>query len=198
MVITYHGENYFKIQSGSFTVLVDPTDSRSFRGANLILSTLKPSAVPPPDPEGAPSGSGAFFVDHQGEYEVKDAAVRGISAGGERALEKTIYRIVLEGIDLLVLGHLSKEPSPEIQESFKGAQVVIVPVGKPFISEEVAAKLMRQIEPALVIPSLSNPAAAGLKGFLRELGKEKCPTEEKLVFKAKDLEPGKLEVKCLK
>ncbi|MFH0712629.1 MAG: MBL fold metallo-hydrolase [Candidatus Jorgensenbacteria bacterium] len=194
MVITYHGDNYFKIQSGNFTALIDPTDSRSFRGADLILSTLKPSPVPPPNPEGAPSGEKVFWIDHQGEYEVKDAVVRGISAGVERGDEKTIYRISLEGINILVLGHLSHEPSPEVQENFKGVQVVIVPAGgKPFISEETAAKLVRQIEPALVIPSLSK----NFKSFLKEMGKDKCPVEEKLTFKAKDLEPGKMAVRCL-
>ncbi len=193
MVITHHGDNYFKIQSGSFTALIDPTDGRSFRGANLILSTLKPSPVPPP-----PSGDGVFWIDHQGEYEVKEAVIRGFSAGVERGDEKTIYRLVIEGITVLVLGHLEKEPSPEVQENFKGAQVVIVPAGgKPFISEAAAAKLVRQIEPAFVIPSLVNPPAGGPKAFLKEMGKDKCPVEEKLVFKAKDLEAGKMVVKCL-
>ena len=188
MVITYHGDNYFKIQSGNFTALIDPTDSRSFRGADLVLSTLKPSPVPPPKEEGV------FWVDHQGEYEVKDAVVRGMSAGVERGDEKTIYRITLEDITVLILGHLGHEPSPEVQENFKGAQVVIVPAGgKPFISEEAAAKLVRQIEPALVIPSLSK----NFKNFLKEMGKDKCPVEEKLTFKAKDLEAGKMAVRCL-
>lgn len=187
MVITYQGDNYFKIQSGNFTILVDPTDSRSFRGANLVLSTLKPSPLAPPK-------EGTFFIDHQGEYEVGDAAVRGLSAGVERGDEKTTYRILLEGISLLVLGHLGAEPSPESQESFKGVQVVIIPGGgKPFISEAAAAKLVRQIEPALVIPSLSK----NFKNFLKEMGKDKCPVEEKLVFKAKDLVAGKMEVRCL-
>jgi L-ascorbate metabolism protein UlaG (beta-lactamase superfamily) len=188
MVITYHGENYFKIQSGSFTILVDPTDSRSFRGANLILNTTRPAAVPPPDDE-------TFWVDHQGEYEVGDAALRGISTGAEKGIEKTAYRVLLEGIDLLLLGYLGSEPSPEVQGSFKGTQVVILPGGgKPYISEALAAKLVRQIEPALVIPSLSKSP----KNFLKEMGENKCPPAEKLVLKARDLEPGKMEVKCLK
>lgn len=188
MVITYHGENYFKIQSGGFTALIDPTDSRSFRGADLILSTLKPSPVPMPKEEGG------FWIDHQGEYGVKEAIIRGMSAGVDKGDEKTIYRLTLEDITVLILGHLGHEPSPEVQENFKGAQVVIVPAGgKPFISEAAAAKLVRQIEPALVIPSLTkNP-----KTFLKEMGKDKCPSEEKLTFKAKDLEAGKMVVRCL-
>jgi L-ascorbate metabolism protein UlaG (beta-lactamase superfamily) len=172
---------------------VDPTDSRSFRGANLVLSTLKPSPVPFPEDLPAQAGD-IFFIDYQGEYEVGGALVHGVSVGADKGDEKTVYRLTLEGIKILILGHLSQEPSPEIQENFKGADVVIVPAGgKPFISEAAAAKLVRQIEPAIVIPSLSkNP-----KNFLKELGEDKCPTEEKLVFKAKDLEPGKMEIKCL-
>jgi hypothetical protein len=30
------------------------------------------------------------------------------------------------------------------------------------------------------------------------MGENKCPPAEKLVLKARDLEPGKMEVKCLK
>lgn len=190
MVITYHGDNYFKIQSSSLTVLVDPTSGRSFRGTDLILNTLKPSLVPPPTDE-----TGCFWVDHQGEYEIKDVGVRGWSSGSEKEKEKTIYRITFDRISLLILGHLTKEPDKEIQEYLTGADIVIVPAGgKPFISQSAAAKLIRQIKPSIVIPSLFKD----LKDFLREFNRPKCAFEEKLVIKSKDLKPGAVEIRCLK
>lgn len=186
MVITYHGRNYFKIQSGNFTVLVDPTDSRSFRGANLILNTLKPSFVSPPQDD-------TFWVDHQGEYEVKDARVYGWSVGNEQEREKTLYRLTLDSITILILGHLSKEPSSALQENFAGSQIVIIPAGgKPYLSETAAAKLIRQIEPSLIIPSLFSD----LKPFLKEIG-GKYFKEEKLVLKSKDLKAGAMEIRHL-
>ncbi len=190
MVITYHGDNYFKIQLSGLTILVDPTNGRSFRGADLILNTLKPSPVPPPTDE-----TGCFWVDHQGEYEIKGVGVRSWSSGNEKGKEKTIYRITFDGISLLVLGHLTKEPDKEIQEYLSGADIVIIPAGgKPFISQSAAAKLMRQIEPSIVIPSLFKDP----KDFLREFNQPKCAFEEKLVIRSKDLKPGAVEVRCLK
>lgn len=190
MVITYHGDNYFKIQSGNITVLIDPTSGRSFRGADLILNTLKPSPVLSPT-----DGTDYFWVDHQGEYERKGIEVRGWSAGNEGGKEKTIYRVIFDGINLLILGHLTKEPDKEVQEYLSGADIIIVPAGgKPFISQSTVAKLIRQIEPSIVIPSLFKD----LRNFLREFNKPKCVLEEKLVIKSKDLRPGTMEIKCLK
>ncbi|KKU94467.1 MAG: hypothetical protein UY26_C0001G0019 [Candidatus Jorgensenbacteria bacterium GW2011_GWA1_48_13] len=192
MVITYNGDNYFKIQSGNFTVLIDPGDRRSFRGANAVLSTLKPAEAVPDEGE-------TFFVDNQGEYEVGDLALKGISLGYEGGAERTAYRFELEGIKVLVLGHLVKEPAAETQEYFHGADVVIAPAGgKPYLSETLVGKIVRQIEPALIIPTLFNPPAGGLKNFLREFNKSECVPEEKLVLKAKDLKAGAMEVRCLK
>ncbi len=189
MVITYHGDNYFKIQSGNFTTLIDPTDSRSFRGANLILNTLNPAPVLPPKNEAS-----TFWVDHQGEYEVNGVRILGWSVYGGKGKEKTIYRLTLDSVNILIFGHLNQEPPKELEENFAGGDVVIIPAGgKPFISEAVAARLIRQIEPAVVIPSLFKD----IKGFLKELGKT-CLKEERLVFKAKDLKPGAMEVKCLR
>ncbi|MCP6720137.1 MAG: MBL fold metallo-hydrolase [Patescibacteria group bacterium] len=190
MVITYHGDNYFKIQSGNITVLIDPTSGRSFRGADLILNTLKPSPVSSPI-----DGTDCFWIDHQGEYERKGIGVRGWSAGSEGGKEKTIYRVVFDEINLLVLGHLTKEPDKEVREYLSGADVVFIPAGgNPFISQSTAAKLIRQIEPSIVIPSLfKNP-----RNFLREFNQPKCDFEEKLVIKSKNLRPGTMEIKCLK
>ncbi len=188
MVITYNGDNYFKIQSGNFTVLIDPTNARSFRGANAVLSTLKPAEAVPEEGE-------TFFVENQGEYEIGDLALKGISLGHEGGAERTAYRLELEGIKILALGHLVKEPTAEAQEYFHGADVVIAPAGgKPYLPEASVGKIVRQIEPALVIPALFKD----LKNFLKEFNKSECLLEEKLVLKAKDLKAGAMEVRCLK
>jgi hypothetical protein len=188
MVITYQGGNYFKIQSGAVTVLVDPADRRSIRGANVVLSTLKPAPVAPEEDE-------SFFIDHQGEYEVGAVAIRGVSVGSDEGKERTVYRFELEGIKMLVLGHLTKEPGAAEQENFHGADVVIAPAGgKPYLAEAAVAKLLRQIEPAIIIPSLFKD----LKGFLKEFKRNQCEFEEKIVLKAKDLKAGAMEIRCLK
>ncbi len=190
MVITYHGDNYFRIQSGEITILLDPTNQRSFKGADLILSTLRPADVKPLETD-----EGYYWIDHQGEYEIKTVGVRGWSAGYEDEKEKTIYRINLDDISVVAFGHLTQEPDSKIQEHLKNADCVIIPGGgKPWLGTAAAAKLIRQIEPMIVIPSFSE----NIKPFLKEFSQEKCEPEEKLTLKKKNLAGKTMVIKCLK
>ena len=189
MVITYQGENYFKFQSGETVVLLDPTDQRSFRGAQVVLSTMKPANVP------APEGDEPFFIDHQGEYEVQGIEIRGWSAESDGKIERTIYRVEFDEIVLGILGHLTKELDAKVYAPLKNADVLIVPAGgKPFLPQAAAAKLVRQLEPGILIPSLTKDPAL----FLKELGKKDGTVEEKLVVKKKDIPLQSMKVVCLK
>lgn len=188
MVINYYGGNYFKIQSGDLTVLIDPENQRSYKGAALIINTIRPAIAE------APTEVTPIWIDHQGEYEARGIRVEGKSLGEEEKKEKTVYRMDFDEIRLGILGHLTKEPGPQIQELVKDCDVLIIPGGeKPYIGAAAAAKLIRQLEPSAIIPSFSqNP-----KPFLKELGQEKTTIEEKFVFKKKDLTPKAMVVKPL-
>lgn len=188
MIITYQGDNYFKVQSGELVVLIDPTNGRSFRGATAAINTISPASTD------APKENECFWIEHQGEYEVRGIRVDGWSAGNEDETEKTIYKILFEDISIVVLGHLSKEPSQNIWEHLERPDVLIIPAGgKPWISQSIAAKFVRQAEPSIIIPSLTSDP----KLFLKELNKTLSPKEERFVFKKKDLVPGAMTVKYL-
>ncbi len=189
MVITYNGENYFKCQSGNSIILIDPTNQRAFKGADLILNTQKPASVPKQEDDGA------FWIDHQGEYEIKGIQIQGWSAKSENGKEKTLYRFNFDDIVFVVLGHITEEPDSKLEEHLKNADCLILPVGgKPWLSPGTAAKLIRQLEPSIILPSLYE----NIKPFLKEFSQEKCEPEEKFTFKKKDLRPGAMEIKCLK
>lgn len=194
MVITYHGDNYFKIVSGEKTILLDPTNQRSFRGANIVVSTERSAKVLPPPPD-----AGTFWIDHAGEYEIEGVIIRGWRASGSEKAERTMYRIEFEGIRLAILGFVTGEPSAEFQEGVMATDIAIVPAGgKPLISEKAITTFIRQIEPGIIIPSLFSPKSKqGLKPFLKELGENKCAPEQKLVLKKKDIKPGAMKVRCL-
>lgn len=125
---------------------------------------------------------------------MQDIRVEGRSLGEEDRKEKTAYRLDIDDVRFGILGHLSKEPDPKIQELLKDCDVLIVPGSdKPMISASAAAKLIRQLEPSIVIPSFAkNP-----RSFLKEMGQEKAIAEEKLVFKKKDLVPKAMVIKYL-
>lgn len=188
MIITYQGDNYFKIQSGDTSLLIDPTNQRSFKGTSLIVNTIKPSYV---DYDG---NTEIFWIDHQGEYEIKGISVRGWSAENDGGTEKTIYRITFDEIVISVLGHITSDPANEFFEYLENTDILIAPAGgKPFVSLPSIAKFIRQIEPSVIIPSLFKD----IKPFLKEFAKESVPSDEKYVFKKKDLSPNAMEIRKL-
>lgn len=188
MVITYHGGNYFKFQAGQLTLLVDPLDQRSFRGAQVILNTTLPAHIEEPM-ETPPT-----WITHAGEYEVQGIQIRGWSTENDGKTERTAYHVIMDDITIGILGHLTGELDENTLEGLAGVDLLLVPAGgKPWIAEIAAAKLARELEPSLVIPSLTKDP----KIFLKAFGRTASKTEEKLVIKKKDLTPGALNVVCL-
>jgi L-ascorbate metabolism protein UlaG (beta-lactamase superfamily) len=190
VIITYQGDNYFKLTSGETVLLVDPKDQRSFRGANVVINTRRPAEVESPSEK-----ENVFWIDHAGEYEVSGIRIQGMQSFSLK-FEKTIYLLEFENTKILVLGFLEESPKDEIQEHLTDIDIVITPVGngENTIKSFELAKFIRQLEPALIIPS----TAGDLKKFLKEFSKEECKEEEKIVLRKNDLEEGKMEIRCLK
>jgi hypothetical protein len=70
--------------------------------------------------------------------------------------------------------------------------VLFIPTGEHFLSPDAGAKLARQLEPAIIIPSYTKAPEA----FLKVMG-ARPEAVEKLVLKKKDLEGKKAEVVLL-
>lgn len=188
MVITYFGGGSYRLQSGETSLLVDPDNNRL--KADVVLKTLS---------------STEFDTSHDliqteisfpGEYEVKGIEILGIGLteeSGEKFL-KTAYVAQWEEMKFVFLGHISKMPSADIIEEMEEPDVLFVPVGGGhFLSPEMAAKLAKQLEPAIILPTFyKNPG-----DFLKVMG-QKAEAEEKFVFKKKDLANEKNKVVVLK
>lgn len=177
MVITKQGESYFRIQNGETVILVDPTNQRSARGADIILNTKLQEEK-----------ADSLTIDHPGEYEIKGIRVEGTPVSGEGS---TIYRIRWEDLVLGILGPTAKEPEAKDQLGLQGVDILILPAGGKNLSASSAAKIVRQTEPALVIPW------GDLKGFAKEMGTEAPASENKLTFKKKDLTPKAMKIAAL-
>ncbi len=199
MTITYHGEGCFRIQTGDFSLVVDPTSER-FK-ADITLRTLASSSEDPMlhrDPHELTSA---------GEYEINNVRINGFqvpnqtrdnpssapdsanASSGKKATEgkeiKTIYVVEWEEMRLGFLGHLSKMLEPEALEQVGDVDILFVPLGASYLSAEVAAKIVKQVEPHIVIPSFAqNP-----KDLLKELGQTAEPVQ-KLTLKKKELGLG--------
>lgn len=197
MVITYQGGNYVKVTAGPLTFLVDPSDERSFRGAKFVAFTEHPAPLLQ-GKDGAATFSlrEPLLIDHAGEYEVEGVRITGYPLSATEDAAKIAYRVMMEHITLAFLGHLTKIPDQKIVGALADADILFIPGGgAPWLREPDAAKLVRQLEPGIVIPTLL--AKKTCESFVKELGAKTAAPAEKLAVKKKDITPKAMTVVCL-
>jgi L-ascorbate metabolism protein UlaG (beta-lactamase superfamily) len=186
MIITYSKPGYFRLQSGMVSIDIDPVSGRT--KADVVLRT----ALNHGD-ENALRAAGE--VAAAGEYEIKDIEIRGFQEVNESMAERicTVYLVSWEDLKFAILGQLSQAPESAIMKEISEVDVLFLPTGDAAsMPAEVAAKLVRQIEPSVVIPCYFK----NWQDFARELGQQKVTPQEKYVFKKKELvaKEGKLVV----
>ena len=182
--MTYFGDHCFRVQSGELSLLVNPASNR-LKG-DIVLRTLTATTV---------LGQLAQEIIFPGEYEMSGIVVKGIPVAGESTEKflKTIYTVLWEEMRLVFFGHLSKPIDATIIEEIGEPDIVFIPTGDDhFILPEAAVKLVKQLEPALVVPSYMKHANEFVKAF-----GQKAEPQEKYVFKKKDLMGKKSEIVLL-
>lgn len=206
MVINWYGEGCFKIQVGGVTLLTDPFSNETgltpprFK-ADITLRTLTPYPFPYEE-------TNSSLISGPGEYDIKGIDISGYPMRVAKAKKdeggkaiKTVYAVATEDLRLGFLGHLGETPDPSLIEELGDIDLLFIPAGgAPFISQEEAAKLIKQISPKIVVASFFK--IPGLKSkvedaraFLKELG-QKTEPQEKLTVKKKDL-PAAMQVVVL-
>jgi len=182
MVITYFGNGSFRLQSGETSILVDSDNNRL--KADVLLKTLVATDALLPE-----EGSDGVLISFPGEYEAKEIEILGFGVTGESTEKflKTVYVVLWEGMKFVFLGHLSKPMDAALMEECSAPDVLFMPAGGGhFLEPDVAAKIAKQLEARIVIPSFAKNAEEFLKAF----GK-KGETVEKFVFKQKDIATDK-------
>src|SRR5579862_4200767 len=177
MVITRFGDGSFRLQSGETSILVNPENNR-FKG-DIVLRTIVAAAEP------IEHGADGAVIAFPGEYEIKGIEITGFQVPGESTEKfvKTAYVVRWEELKLVLLGHLSKPVDATLMEEFAEPDILILPVGGGhFLEPEIAAKMAKQLEASVVIPSFAKSSDE----FVKALGK-KAESMEKFVFKKKDL-----------
>ena len=132
-------------------------------------------------------------VNGAGEYEYEGVSIMGFPVEQSDVLQ-TVYKIEMEGITIGILGKLLDGLPPKTLEELEEVDILIAPAGgPPLAAVPGVARLIKQIEPKIVIPSLYK--VAGLKekrgdvaAFWKEMGVKSAAPEEKLVLKKKDFE----------
>lgn len=194
MVITHHGAQCFKVSFGDITLVFDPISKKSkLEGVRFGADVAFISLNHPDFNGGEEMAFGAkqpFVIQGPGEYEVGDVTARGYGVltkyeGVDRY--NTIYRVILEGINIVFLGALGSEAiDPQILGELDDIDILFVPIGgKDVLDVPAASKLATKLEARCIIPMHYTPEA--LKAFFKEEGVDAVKPIEKLTVKKKDL-----------
>jgi L-ascorbate metabolism protein UlaG (beta-lactamase superfamily) len=176
MVLNYFGEGCFRLQSGELSILVNPTSNRL--KADVTLKTIAPTDT-----------VSSEEITFAGEYEVKGIEIQGWEIKNESTEKyvKTIFAVTWEDMRFVFLGHISEPLSAEYIEEIGEPDILFVPTGdEHFLAGEAAAKMIKQIEPKIIVPAYYKNAS----DLVKALG-VKPETEEKLVFRKKDIADAK-------
>lgn len=182
--------------------------SVSYKGARIVLddnlADLGAKSVTKPDDVALYTGphglsTGRLTFDAPGEYEVSDISVVGIAARAhvdEADLNATMFKLVCGDHSVLITGHIYPELNEKQLESIGMVDIMVVPVGgNGYTVDPVGAiKLVKEVEPKLVIPTHYSDIAFNypvpqqeLAHALKEIGMEVKETVSKLKVK-----PGEL------
>ncbi len=212
MIITYLGEQFFKVTQGDLVLAFNPVSKDSGSkavshfGADIAFITTHHPLF-----QGIEQLSHGerepFVIDGPGDYEVRQIFIKGSITNASVSNKKyinTAYSFVLENINVVFLGALSDAEIPkDAREVLDDPDILFVPIGGNsahkgvgLIDAKEAAKLALSLEAKLVIPMSYDENS--LKIFLKEMGEENSSVTDKLTLKAKDLEGKEGEVIVLK
>ena len=191
MHLSWLGQTALKIQTKNadqdVTILIDPYkpeqgDFPRNLSCNLALFSrgAKDSITLTQDP---------FILETLGELERNGVMLAGFPGPNGTV----IFKITAENISVVHIGAIKETLSEDLVDKLGKIDILIIPAGgKPeYLDLELAAKLVTELEPRIVIPFATHtdtdPNAKPLESFLKELGLKPDATEKKFVVKAKDL-----------
>jgi L-ascorbate metabolism protein UlaG (beta-lactamase superfamily) len=193
MDLQFYGANCFAVTYKGTRVVID--DNLAELGAKSILKADDVALY-----TGTHDTSGGrLILDSPGEYEVSDISITGIAARAhtdESGLNATMFKLSAGELSVLFTGHIYPELTDDELEAIGLVDLMAVPVGgNGYTVDPVGAlKLIKAIEPKLVVPShyadksLKYPVPQQeLSVALKELGMEPKETVAKLRLKPAEL-----------
>ncbi|MDB4984381.1 MAG: hypothetical protein JWM20_560 [Patescibacteria group bacterium] len=202
MIITHHGKEFFKLQTGDMVLALNPISKDSkFKtngfGANIALVSINHD-----DYNGADlveyAGKVPFVIKGPGEYEISDIMFQGWATKGYDDKINSIYYFEFDGMKILYLGAMyQSEISIEARQAIGDVDVLFVPIGgKSVLGAEAAHKLAVTFGPKVIIPMDfgTDQEKDALKDFLKESGSEKVAPIDKLTIKYKDISSKEQEI----
>lgn len=191
MNLYWYGKNSVGIDSGEYSLVASPLDLekelKSAKAANVVLAsqeneTAQGESRSSEEREGKSVKTNSFLINNPGEYDVKGFFVMGFGGFGENMA----YTIEVEGARVCHLSGLNKELTDGQIESLSDIDILLIDIGLTDDSNEIASKIVNQIEPRIVIPIGYNPEKKP-SIFFKEMGASDVEPQNKLNIKKKDL-----------
>lgn len=196
MELQYYGANCIKLTTKKATITID--DNLAQIGAKTVTKSGEISLFTVPHEQ--LSIESKIVIADPGEYEVSNVSIQGIPARAhvdeEGTHNATMYKLIVDDVRVAVVGHIYPELSNDQLEAFGTIDVLIIPVGgNGYTLDPIGAlKLIKEIEPKLVIPTHYNEKDLNfpvpqqpLEEALKALAMEPKETTSKLKLK-----PGEL------
>ncbi|MCD6453491.1 MAG: MBL fold metallo-hydrolase [Dehalococcoidales bacterium] len=205
MDIYWLGHSCFRIKGRDATIITDPYSpdlgySLGQPTANIItVSHQHPNHAYVQGISGEPR-----VISGPGEYEIGGVLILGIatsqgSEGNSKLGKNTAYLMEIDGVSICHLGNLKQVLTAEQVEEVEDVDVLLLPVGGGVtINAAVAAEVVRQLTPKLVIPMHyqtegNDPELDPVAGFLKEIGADQIPPQPKLSVTKSNL-PATMQV----
>lgn len=202
MDINWFGHSCFRIRGKQAVIITDPIPP------DLGYSPGKPTADIVTVSHQHPShsyvkgvGGEPKLVTGPGEYEISGVLIIGIptfhdAVRGKEKGKNTVFLMEVDGIAICHLGDLGHVLTTEQVEEIGDVNVLLLPVGGiSTIDAPMAAEVIRQLEPEVVVPMhYKTPALkrelGAVEKFLKEMGTEQIATQPKLSLTPSSLPVG--------
>ncbi len=194
MDISWLGHSCFRIKGKQTTVITDPYSPTL--GYSLGKPTAHIVTVSHQHPGHSYTqgiGGEPRPVTGPGEYEISGVLIIGINTfhdaeGGIKRGKNTVYLMEVDEIAICHLGDLGHVLTAEQVEEMDNVDVLLLPVGGvSTINAPMAAEVVRQLEPKVVIPMHYKTRALkweleSVDKFLKEIGVKQVSSQPKLSF----------------
>jgi L-ascorbate metabolism protein UlaG (beta-lactamase superfamily) len=200
--INWLGHSCFRIKGNQAVIITDPFPpdlgySLGKQTADIVtVSHQHPSHSYTEGIGGEPK-----IISGPGEYEISGVLIIGIatfhdSVRGQTRGKNTVYLIEIDGITICHLGDLGHVLTSEQVEEIGDIDVLLLPVGGvSTINAAMAAEVIRQLEPKVVIPMhYKTPSLKReldpVEDFFKEMGVGQIEPRNKLSVSRTNLPPS--------
>jgi len=194
MELSWLGHSCFRIRGSHAIIITDPYPPSL--GYSLGKPTARVVTVSHQHPghsyvQGI--GGGPRRLTGPGEYEISGVLIMGIATfhdreKGRKRGKNTVYLMEVDEISVCHLGDLGHVLTAEQVEELGDVDVLLLPVGGvSTINAPMAAEVVRQLEPKVVVPMHYKTEALSwelepVERFLKEIGVEPVVSQPKLSF----------------